>query len=174
MSPTSDRLFTNANASWFPDRWIAQSSLQKSIRRGLVEPATAAANTTAFVTALYQDLFSRTPDTPGLTYWTNYLSSNLSSSAIVGTFPLAMINGAQNSLTSLDETTIGNKAAVSEFLVQQFTAAHIDFDAAASALAHIVVAQVNQTPASVTAAEVAVVEFVHQQSVPLVGIAATA
>ena len=130
---------------------------------------------TDFVTALYQDLFGRTPDTPGLTYWTNYLSTNLASAPTVSTFPLTMINGAQNGPLAQDATTINNKAIVSEFLVQQFTTADLDFGNAsspASTFAHIVVAQVNQTQASVAAAEAAVIDFVHQQTVPLVGVAA--
>src|SRR5258708_1745382 len=40
MSPLHLR---DATTNYVPDRWIALSSLQKSIRRGAVEPATAAA-----------------------------------------------------------------------------------------------------------------------------------
>lgn len=44
MSLTSDRPIRDPGAHCYPDRWIALSSLQKSIRRGAVEPATAAAD----------------------------------------------------------------------------------------------------------------------------------
>jgi hypothetical protein len=43
MSLTSDQFSPEIGFSCYPDRWIALSSLQKSIRRGAVEPATAAA-----------------------------------------------------------------------------------------------------------------------------------
>jgi len=43
MSDFSDYYMNGAGASYASDRWIALSSLQKSIRRGAVEPATAAA-----------------------------------------------------------------------------------------------------------------------------------
>ena len=43
MSLTSGQFSPEIGSSCYPDRWIALSSLQKSIRRGAVEPATAAA-----------------------------------------------------------------------------------------------------------------------------------
>jgi hypothetical protein len=43
MSLTSDQFSPEIGSNCYPDRWIALSSLQKSIRRGKVEPATAAA-----------------------------------------------------------------------------------------------------------------------------------
>jgi hypothetical protein len=43
MSLTSDQFSSEIGSNCYPDRWIALSSLQKSIRRGAVEPATAAA-----------------------------------------------------------------------------------------------------------------------------------
>jgi hypothetical protein len=43
MSLTSDHFSPETGPNCYPDRWIALSSLQKSIRRGAVEPATAAA-----------------------------------------------------------------------------------------------------------------------------------
>jgi hypothetical protein len=45
MSDFSDYYLNDPRTSHVSDRWIALSSLQKSIRRGAVEPATAAANT---------------------------------------------------------------------------------------------------------------------------------
>jgi hypothetical protein len=44
MSLTSDQFSPEIGSNYYPDRWIALSSLQKSIRRGAVEPATAAAD----------------------------------------------------------------------------------------------------------------------------------
>jgi hypothetical protein len=43
MSLISDQFSPEIGSNCYPDRWIALSSLQKSIRRGAVEPATAAA-----------------------------------------------------------------------------------------------------------------------------------
>jgi hypothetical protein len=43
MSLTSDQFSSEIGSSCFKDRWIALSSLQKSIRRGAIEPAMAAA-----------------------------------------------------------------------------------------------------------------------------------
>src|SRR3977135_1799213 len=43
MSLTSDQFSPETGPNCSPDRWIALSSLQKSIRRGAVEPATTAA-----------------------------------------------------------------------------------------------------------------------------------
>src|SRR3979490_3295459 len=43
MSLTSDQFSPETGPNCCPDRWIARSSLQKSIRRGAIEPATAAA-----------------------------------------------------------------------------------------------------------------------------------
>jgi hypothetical protein len=42
MSLTSDQFSPETGPNCYPDRWIALSSLQKSIRRGAAEPATAA------------------------------------------------------------------------------------------------------------------------------------
>src|ERR1700682_409472 len=43
MSLTSDQFSPETGPNCYPDRWIALSSLQKSIRRGAIEPATTAA-----------------------------------------------------------------------------------------------------------------------------------
>jgi len=44
MLLASDRILPITSSSHFPDRWIALSSLQKSIRRGATEAAIAAAD----------------------------------------------------------------------------------------------------------------------------------
>jgi hypothetical protein len=87
-----------------------------------------------------------------------------------------MINGAQNSLLALDITTVNNKAAVSEFLVQQFTAAHIDFGSEplrGSVFAHNVITGVDATQGSVAAAQAAIIDFIQMgdNQMGLVGVA---
>ena len=69
---------------------IAQSFFDQSETQELYPPGTSAYN---FVWAVYANLFNRTPDPEGLTYWEEELRSGRIPRSV---FILAVINGAQN------------------------------------------------------------------------------
>ena len=59
----------------------------------------------AFITAIYQNVLNRAPDTTGLNYWVNELTSgNIKKDQMI----LAILNGAQNE----DKTLLENKTSV--------------------------------------------------------------
>lgn len=165
-----------------PDSRVALKAIASSFA---VQPETAAAypfladpqqatpaDIAAFITAQYQEQFGRAPDMAGLAYWQDYLTANLASPQAVAVFPLLLTFGAMNSGVALDLTTVGNKATVGAYLVQQFAAADIDFGStpsAANIFAHQILDQVDSTQDSVAAAEAAVLAFVADQ-MQLVGI----
>ena len=70
-------------------------------------------STSDVVTALYKNLFGRTPDADGLKYWVGQIDNGIVN---LGTAALAILNGAVS--TSIDGVTIANKMSFAE----QFTA----------------------------------------------------
>ena len=120
----------------------------------LVSPLTASqAQNTSFVELVYADLFNRVADFGGLTYWDNYLTTNLGNPQAVGAFILDVIFGAQGT----DQTTIANNMTVADYFTPEVAAADISFTSAASALANSAIASVTSASSTVLAAE-----FDHQ------------
>ena len=67
------------------------------------------------VTALYQQLFNRSSDEAGLDYWVEeIIKGNVDKADIV----LALINGAQDTITGNDKTTMDNKTEVGMYFAQ--------------------------------------------------------
>jgi hypothetical protein len=130
----------------------------------LAHPLTATvAQIDSFIASVYQDLFNRAPDAGGEAYWESQLAANLGNPYSVGTFILDVIYGAQNTSAGQDQTTITNKVTVAGFLTEVFAGAGISFSATASpanTLAHNEIAAVTSDPASVSAAEAAILAFV--------------
>ena len=142
----------------------------------LAHPLTATvAQIDFFITSVYQDLFNRPPDAGGEAYWESQLAANLGNPYSVGTFILDVLYGAQNTSAGPDQTTITNKVTVAGFLTEVFAGAGINFSATASpanTLAHNEIAAVTSDPASVSAAEAAILAFVAAQpSAGVIGIA---
>ena len=135
----------------------------------------------SFIDSVYQDLFNRAPDSGGLSYWQNYLSTNAGNPQAVGAFILAVVNGAQNTSLGLDQTTIADKVAVAEYLTQSFTTAGIKFSSSTSAAyaeAHSVISTVTSDATTVTTAEASINAWITANpagtaATPLVGVAAS-
>jgi len=135
----------------------------------------------SFIDSVYQDLFNRAPDSGGLSYWQNYLSTHAGNPQAVGAFILAVVNGAQNTSLGPDQTTIADKVAVAEYLTQSFTTAGIKFSGSTSAAyaeAHSVISTVTSDPSTVTAAEASIHAWITANpagaaATPLVGVAAS-
>jgi hypothetical protein len=135
----------------------------------------------SFIDSVYQDLFNRAPDSGGLNYWQNYLSTNAGNPQAVGAFILAVVNGAQNTSLGPDQTTIADKVAIADYLTQSFTTAGINFSSptsAAYAEAHSVISTVTSDATTVTAAEASINAWITAHpagtaATPLVGVAAS-
>ncbi|MDD3554827.1 MAG: DUF4214 domain-containing protein [Deltaproteobacteria bacterium] len=95
---------------------------------------------TAFVTAIYNNLFERAPDTAGLNYWvdrltgtnTNGTNSNLEHIS-AGTMIAAIINGAYASTGTNhanDVASMENKIQVADYFTQKLIDNHITWDPA--------------------------------------------
>ncbi len=122
---------------------------------------------TAFINAVYQNLFGRAPDADGLNYWTGQLLARGGDSHAVGQFILDVISGAKGS----DITALDNKAAAAEYYTQQLAAhnvggTHLDanghgvLDANLVASSHDAISGVTSDPATVTASEHATDAFI--------------
>jgi hypothetical protein len=83
-----------------------------------VQPETVAAYpssmaTRTFVTTVYNNVLSRSPDTDGLNYWVREIDTG---SFTKDVFLLAIINGAKASTGSaIDRATLANKVTVGEY-----------------------------------------------------------
>ncbi|MCZ4271049.1 DUF4214 domain-containing protein [Maritalea porphyrae] len=62
----------------------------------------------AFIAKIYQNLFNRAPDPEGLEYWTGQLEGGYP----IGSFILAVINGARNTEDGNDKTMLEQKVSV--------------------------------------------------------------
>lgn len=103
-------------------------------------------SSTNFITAVYANLFNRTPDAEGLAYW----ESQLASGGAVGPMILDIINGA---VTAPDKTILNNKVAAGiDWVSDAEIISEFVYNTAAATNAHSVVAGVDVTAASVTAA----------------------
>jgi hypothetical protein len=118
-----------------------------------------------FISQIYQNLFGRTPEAGGLAYWQNSLEANLGNPQAIGTFILAVADGAQGS----DQTTLANKIFAAEFFTSTLSSHNVAFDAAASALAHSDLPGVTADLATLSNAESTVMKFVDPNSPGLNG-----
>ena len=70
------------------------------------------ADSTAFITQVYQNLFNRPPDQKGLTFWKGELANAAGDPQAVGAMIINIISGAQNTASGQDLTIINNKVDV--------------------------------------------------------------
>ena len=111
---------------------------------------------TNFVTAVYQDLFNRAPDTAGQTYWVDKLTAANGNPQAVGQFILDVTTGAQGA----DATTIQNKVSVGQYFTDQLSLNSGTYDASADSTAHSIIAATTSDTATVTTQETAVDGFI--------------
>ena len=76
------------------------------------------ADSTAFITQVYQNLFNRAPDQEGLTYWKGELAKAAGDPQAVGAMIINIISGARNTPSGQDLTIINNKVEVALDWVQ--------------------------------------------------------
>lgn len=113
------------------------------------------ASATTFITSVYQNLFGRTPDADGLTYWTAQLTAD-SSPAAVAQFILNVISGAKDDTNGDDLTTLNNKTTVAlDWAQDAGNVANLDYEnnSAAQASAGTILDSVDGTTATVTTAQ---------------------
>jgi hypothetical protein len=72
----------------------------------------------AFVDSVYNNLFNRGSDAPGLAYWTGQIKATLAGGQFVGSVLINMMSGAQDTAVGKDITTLMGKVAVSLAYVQ--------------------------------------------------------
>ncbi|MGQ3675159.1 DUF4214 domain-containing protein, partial [Xanthobacter sp. TB0139] len=112
-------------------------------------------DTKQFITEIYQNMFNRAPDAEGLAYWTKQLTSG---AVPVGDFIASVASGAQNSAAGQDLTTLTNKTDVGLSYANAVAQAGVEWNVES---AHLAVTGVNDTQASVIAAEAGIVVFVE-------------
>ncbi len=125
------RLFDGVNQHQMADEFFAQPETQ-----GLYP---AGQNNSDFVKAAYQNLFERAADSDGLAYWVRDLDAGAISK---GVFLIELADGAQGT----DDTVLKNKEAVASHFAMSQGLNNV-------AWAKTVIAEVNGTAESVTAAK---------------------
>jgi hypothetical protein len=105
-----------------------------------------------FLTGAYNSLFGRSPDAAGLAYWTDRVNATVSSGGFVGTVLVDMINGARNSATGQDITTLLSRIAVSLQYVKEQEASGMSWSLATNGPeARALVASVTDDPITLLA-----------------------
>lgn len=95
------------------------------------------ASLSTFISQVYVNLFNRTPDEDGLSYWENEIKSG---NHTIGEAIVDIISGARNSGDYNDLTTIQNKMAVALDFALKMTEANADWtDAVASQAGEVIV-----------------------------------
>lgn len=123
----------------------------------------------AFVATTYENLFGRAPDTEGATYWQQKLTAAVHDSKALGTFVLDLISGARGA----DAATIANRSHGAKLFEDQLSRHDLPFDAAASALANVVIDGVTSDAVTIDVAEVMTLALVSEElSARIVGVAA--
>lgn len=117
----------------------------------LASPGTQ--SSTGFITSVYNNLFNRAPDAPGLVYWEGQLASGRP----VGAMILDIINGA---VTAPDKTILDFKVLAGiDWATDAKAATNFTYNTAAAANAHSVLAGITASATSVTQAAVATDAF---------------
>jgi hypothetical protein len=87
-----------------------------------------------FISSVYQHLFDRAPEAPGLAYWTNYVNGILTTGD-----PLAIANGVGQMAIDIalgaqrvDQTTLANKVTTDDHITQSTQAALSEWTAVSS------------------------------------------
>ncbi len=123
------------------------------------------ADSTDFITQVYQNLFNRDPDAEGLAYWKGKLEEAQGDPQATGAMIIDIISGAQNSADGQDLTTINNKVEVGLDWVQSAAGvAGFEYETsdAAKASAKGVIDNVDDTDASVTAGKAETDTFISE------------
>ena len=135
----------------------------------LANPNVASVST--FLTSVYSNLFNRAPDAAGLAYWTGEINAGRSN---VGNAIINIINGAQDSGTTLDLTTVTNKMTAGLTWAQAMSNINgAVYNAAAAGSASSIVASVTSAAATVSAAATATNAFFANGGASSVATAAT-
>ncbi|UWR39437.1 DUF4214 domain-containing protein [Sulfitobacter sp. W074] len=113
------------------------------------------ASPTTFITSVYQNLFNRAPDGPGLQFWSDVLASG---SVSVADMIEAIINGAVDAPTAtpptFDKATLDNKIDVGrDFAADAANTTGFVFDTAAKSAAIDIMDGVTNDPATVVTAK---------------------
>ena len=113
------------------------------------------ASPTTFITSVYQNLFNRAPDAPGLQFWSDVLASG---SVSVADMIEAIINGAVDAPAAtpptFDKATLDNKIDVGrDFAADAANTTGFVFDTAAKSAAIDIMDGVTNDPATVVTAK---------------------
>ncbi len=99
---------------------FAHSAEAEALYPGMNSGDLDEAGLTNFITSVYQNLFDRDPDQAGLEWWLNDATALQEAGVAVGTIIKTIIDGALDTLTSLDRTLIQNKAQVAWNYANQY------------------------------------------------------
>jgi hypothetical protein len=91
----------------------------KGLHPFLATPSANDAQIGAFVDSVYNNLFNRSPDIAGLTYWTGQIRQTLASDKSVGSVLVDIMSGAQDTAAGKDITILMGRVAVGLEYVQE-------------------------------------------------------
>ena len=143
----------------------------------------------SFVTEIYQNLFDRAPDAPGLAYWTAQLEGDetalgsnptpaqtLTFNTEIADFTMDVVRGAQNSAAGQDITTLMDKVTVAnyftnvlnEYGITYVTAPNsLGYNPVLDAIGHLIATLTDSGPTYTVAAEESFINFVFNSYGPV-------
>ena len=136
-------------------QWVSGSVEAGGVHTFYTAPATA--DKGAFIDKIYANLYSRTPESAGKTYWLNDLTSRAGNTLGLGKFVLDVAYGSQGG----DITTLQNKLAAANYFTTALTNAGITTgDSAIATAAASAVSSVTSVASTLTASRTATDTFV--------------
>jgi hypothetical protein len=118
------------------------------------------ANAGSFVTQVYANVLNRAPDTPGLNFWVNQLTTGQTTT---GAFIVTVENSVNMQTGTADAITLAAKITVAEDYVARITAAGVPFTHASAVATMAPVSGLGNSPttaAEVTAAEAVTTSYI--------------
>ncbi len=114
------------------------------------------AGLTQFITSIYQNLFDRDPEQAGLDYWLNEAQTLQNQGSPLGGIIKTVIDGALDSVGTLDRSIIQNKAQVAWDYAKQYELAGATWDTSLTSQAELILVGVTADDSTVNTAYAAI------------------
>lgn len=146
---------------------FAHSTEAESMYPGMNSGALSDQGLSAFIESVYQNLFDRVPDEAGAAYWLNDAKIMQNSGVAVGTLIKTIIDGALDTVLSLDRTLIQNKAQVAWDYAKQYQLHNTSWDASMSEAAKTLIDSITTDHQTVNNAYIEILGVVHPGAMPI-------
>ena len=119
-----------------------------------------------FINQVYEDLFNRTVDAGGLTYWSAQLVANIGKPQAIGDFIVNVISGAATG--SADDLTLQSKVAVATYITNSVYSAGLTWNSALQAESEMLIAATTSASGSAATEEAAWFSYISSSVPPTI------